>query len=476
MSQPQDLPVTKPRFKRVLGLFDITLFTVCAVLVVDTLAISAAIGPSSLTWWLITLVLFFIPYGLITAELGATYPGEGGIQHWIRRAWGDRWAARATWYYWVNVALWMPSGFILMAGMAAQLFAPDLGLWTKIAIAVGATWLTVLIGLTSLSAAKWIPNIGAILKVAIMLFIGCAGTYALLTRGPANSLTWQSLTPQWGASLAFLPVIVYNFMGFELMSGAGEEIKDPARDVPIAVIIAGLLISVFYIFATFGILVALPTGEIGLIEGLLDTVKSLLNGVPGADVITLAVGCAAIFTILANLVTWSMGANRTALSAAKDGELPAVFAAQRSSNQTPIGAIILTGLVSTGVIIAYGFLAGSAEELFWSLFAFSSIIFLLPYLVLFPAFLRLRMIDPATMRPYRVPGGMTGAWIMAVICTLFIVQAVVFFVWVPGEPIDWSKTGPILTGVAVTLLLGEIIIRPAKRRSSTIPKTSKVRQ
>lgn len=461
MSAQESLPAAKPEFKRVLGLFDLTLFTVCAILVVDTLAVSAAIGPSSLTWWVITLVLFFIPYGLITAELGAAWPGEGGIQEWIRRAWGDRWAARATWYYWVNVALWMPSGFIVMAGMAAQLFAPDLGLWSKIAIAVGATWLTVLICLSSLSAAKWIPNIGAALKVAIMLFIGCAGTWALVTRGPANILTWETLTPHWGASLAFLPVIVYNFMGFELMSGAGDEIKNPARDVPVAVIVAGLLIAVFYIFATFGILVALPTGDIGLIEGLLDTVKSLLQGVPGAEAITLAIGCAAIFTILANLVTWSMGANRTALAAAMDGELPSVFAAQRASNQTPLGALLLTGVVSTGVIVAYGFLAGSAEELFWSLFAFSSIIFLLPYLVLFPAFVRLRLVEPDTARPYTVPGGLAGAWVMATVCTLFILQAVVFFVWVPGEPVDWSKTGPILAGVAITLALGEIIIRPA---------------
>ena len=206
-----------PAFKRVLGLFDITLFTVCAILVVDTLAISAAIGPSSLTWWIITLVLFFIPYGLITAELGAAYPGEGGIQDWIRRAFGDRWAARSVWYYWVNVALWMPSGFILLAGIASQLFAPEMTLWTKICIAIGATWLTVLIGVTNMSAAKWIPNIGAFVKVAIMLLIGSAGIHALFARGSANEFSFATLTPSWGASLAFLPVIVYNFMGFELM-------------------------------------------------------------------------------------------------------------------------------------------------------------------------------------------------------------------------------------------------------------------
>ena len=62
-----------------MGLSSLTLFSVCAILVVDGLTASASIGSSSITWWLITLVLFVIPYGLISSELGTTYLGEGGI-------------------------------------------------------------------------------------------------------------------------------------------------------------------------------------------------------------------------------------------------------------------------------------------------------------------------------------------------------------------------------------------------------------
>ena len=62
-----------------MGLSSLTLFSVCAVLVVDGLTASASIGPSSITWWIITLILFVIPYGLISSELGTTYPGEGGF-------------------------------------------------------------------------------------------------------------------------------------------------------------------------------------------------------------------------------------------------------------------------------------------------------------------------------------------------------------------------------------------------------------
>ena len=66
----------------------LTLFSICVVLVVDGLTASASIGPSSITWWLITLIFFVIPYGLISSELGTTYPGEGGIYDWVKRAFG----------------------------------------------------------------------------------------------------------------------------------------------------------------------------------------------------------------------------------------------------------------------------------------------------------------------------------------------------------------------------------------------------
>lgn len=99
---------SKKGFKRVMRSLDMTLFTVCAILVIDTIAPSAAIGASTISWWIITLLLFFIPYGLITAELGTTYPEQGRLYVWINRAFGGRWAARTTWLYWINVALWMP--------------------------------------------------------------------------------------------------------------------------------------------------------------------------------------------------------------------------------------------------------------------------------------------------------------------------------------------------------------------------------
>ncbi|MEM3538070.1 MAG: amino acid permease, partial [Candidatus Korarchaeum sp.] len=97
------------RFRRVLRYWDLFLFNVCAIVVLDTVASSAAIGMQTFFWWFLTLFLFFIPYGLITAELGSAWPSEGGIYVWVKEAFGEKWAVMTSWLYWVNVAIWMPS-------------------------------------------------------------------------------------------------------------------------------------------------------------------------------------------------------------------------------------------------------------------------------------------------------------------------------------------------------------------------------
>lgn len=449
---------TQKGFKKVLKTLDMTLFTVCAIIVIDTLAASASIGPSTVSWWILTLVLFFIPYGLVTAELGTTYPEQGGLYVWIKRAFGEKWAARSTWYYWINVALWMPSVYILFAGMFAQMFFPDMSLWSQIAIGIVMTWMTVWIGIITLEAGKWVPNIGAFIKAAIMLVLGVGGIVYATRNGVANDLSFSSILPSWDAGLAFLPVIVYNFMGFELMSGAAEEMENPGKDILSAILIAGALIAFFYILATVGILLALPLDQLGLVSGIIDTLTAIL-GDSGAGALAVTVlGIGALYTFLANMVTWTMGANRTAAEAATEGELPAVFGKLHPVNQTPVGAYLITGVISTLVLMIYGFMAGTNEELFWTLFAFSSIVFLLPYLALFPAFLKLRRIDANIHRPFRVPGGQALAMIIAIVCEIFILQAILFFVWVPGQPVDWAYAVPVLAGVAVTIVAGEVLL------------------
>lgn len=442
-----------------MGVIDLTLFSVCAVLVIDTLTASASIGPSSITWWLVTFILFVVPYGMISSELGTAWPGEGGIYDWVKRAYGDRWAVRTTWFYWINVALWMPAVYIMFAGMFSRLFAPNLSLWAQIGIGIGLTWITVWFCNISVDVGKLIPNLGAVAKVVIILVLGGGGFYLANSQGMANEITLSSMIPSLDSGLAFLPAIVFNLMGFELVACMGDEIRNPKRDTPRSIFAAAGTVTFLYILGTIGILMALPVEDIGLVGGIVDTLKVVFGE---SSSLVWIIGTLALFTFVTNMVTWCMGANRAAAEAATDGELPALFA-KINSNGAPVGANIITGMVSSVVMVCYGFFAAGNDELFWTLFAFSSVIFLFPYLFMFPAFLRLRRTEPDAHRPFRVPGGKGVALWCTIVPSLFVIQAVILFIFpdLPLGKVDWSYSLPVLLGIALTVGVGEVIVNRA---------------
>ena len=132
------------------------------------------------------------------------------------------------------------------------------------------------VNVITLDVGKWIPNLGAILKVIIFLAI-IIGAYAYVQdHGMANPLTLETLKPDWGNSMQYIPAIIYGMLGFELVSAGSEEMRDPARDVPRSIFISGAIIIVLYLLGTMAVLAAIPAGDINLVEGLIDTLQAVL--------------------------------------------------------------------------------------------------------------------------------------------------------------------------------------------------------
>ncbi|MFT6757008.1 MAG: amino acid transporter [Chitinophagales bacterium] len=442
-----------------LGQRDMVLFTISAILLLDTLAASASIGASSIFWWVFLGVIFFIPFALICAEMGCAYPEQGGIYAWVKKAFGERWASRATWAYWVNTAVWMPAIFILFAGIYTQIFSPEMSLNGQIVIGIILTWVAVAANIITLDIGKWIPNIGAVLKIVIFLVIIIGGFQYTQVNGMANPLTFETLTPNFSSSLQYIPAIIYGMLGFELVSSGSDEMKDPARDVPRAIFISGFIIITLYILGTIAMLAAIPAGDINLVEGLMDTLYLFLGDSPLGQTFALILGVAALYTFFSNGVTWALGCNRAAAEAAIEGELPALFALEHKTRGTPVGAAMAMGVISTAVLILYGFMSGSGEELFWDLFSFSAVIFLLPYQGMLLAFVKMRIIDADHHRPYKIGGGLAVAKTCAYTCMLVLGLTIVLFLYTPEEGIQW----PVLLGVLFTLAVGEVLIRKSER-------------
>jgi amino acid transporter len=426
-------------FARVLGRADLALFSVSAVLTMDTLASAASMGFSWFAWWALTLVLFFLPYGLMTAEMGAAWPGEGGLYVWVREALGTRAGSLAAWFYWINNAYWTASVYMafgatfhaifLKGQVGAALREGPAATWLQAGIAVSLTWATVAVGVVRLDVSKWLPSLGAVVKAAVFLGLGALGLLSVVSGRPsANAFSLVDLVPRWGASLVFLPVLLYNAMGFELMSAAGDEMKDPQRDVPRATLLAGLFVAVLYTFGILGILLAVPLSKLSLATGTWDALEVLGRQWGSAgDTLVLALGVGFLYACVANVVTWSLGVNRVAAAAAAQGAAPAALGRLHRRFDTPYMAFVIQGVVASALLLGNALLSSRTDNVFWMVFKLSGVCFLVPYLLAFPAFVILRYQRSARPRPYRMPGGMPAAWAAGIVTTAFVAGAILLF-------------------------------------------------
>jgi amino acid transporter len=453
--------VTMPssdQLEKALGRRDIVLFTVSAVLALDTLAATASIGPSGVFWWLVIGVFFLAPMGLIFAEMSAAYPAEGGVYAWIKQGLGRNWAARAVWAYWINVAIWIPSIFVLVAGMASELLSLDMPLPAQVAIGVALAWIVVGLDIAGLSIGKWAPNIGAALKILIFLVLIIGGWRYGAEHGFANDLSLASMAPRVEEGLRYVPAIAYGMLGLELVNNAGGDIRRPERDAPAALLVSAALILCLYLFATVGLLAATPAGDIDIVDGLIHTLRLLFADAPGGGLIAALLGLAALFVFFSIAATWAMGSNRTIAEAARDGEFPAFLGVRGARRGGPVGAAISMGIVCSTVLVLYGALSRSIGDLFWSLFSFSTVIFMLPYIAAFAAFVALRVKDRRATRPFRAPGGFAGACVLAGLCIATLAFSIALFL---VDPVEGVQSATVI-GVVCALLIGEGLIRWAE--------------
>jgi len=239
-------------------------------------------------------------------------------------------------------------------------------------------------------------------------------------------------------------------MGFEPMSAAGDEIKEPQRDVPRMVVLAGVVILFVYMFATFGILAVVPVSKINIVTGIADALRIVsATLMPGQSLVFNAL---VVFTFLGNMITWSIGANHSVAAAAVDRAMPRPFG-HMNRWESPWLVFVLMGAIASALTVMNFTLFAPNEGVFWAIFALSSVVFLLPYLLMFPALAALSLRFPDRERPYRLPGGTLGASVAVALCELGIISTLVlFFVAVPaGTPPTLFR---LITGAGVVASLG----------------------
>ena len=447
--------------KKKFRLFDAVLMAVVVVLVVESAAPAAAIGPSQFFWWGVLLLFFFLPYGLISAELGTTYNDEGGIYDWVRRAFGHKWGGRAAWLYWINFPIWMASLAVLFNEVIEQIFQIKLSTGVGIGVELLFIWIVTLISCYPIADSKWILNFAAVAKVVIMVSVGALGIYHAATQGLANDFSGTAMLPKFDAtSLSYISVILFNFLGFEVVATMAGDMENPKKQIPQAIIWGGVLIAVFYLFAAFGMGAAIPSSQLSASGGLMDSILLLVGH---HNWFVILIGLLFMYTLAANLISWSAGVNYVALYAAKNNDLPRVFKKVSAKNEMPIGATILNGVIATVLVVAAPFIPN--PNIFWAFFSLNVVALLGSYILMFPAFLRLRKIDAKRERPFKIPGNRWVIRLMTYIPLVLLMLTLILTVFpLNGSQAELNSKLPILLGTIVTMVIGEICIRHAEKQ------------
>lgn len=473
-------------------LFSAVLATVCIILVGDAVAPTAAIGNSQYIWWLIMILGFFIPYGLISAELGTQYPSEGGMYTWVKKAFGEKWAGRVAWFYWVNYPLWVASLANLVTTYLMQMLGIEMTWSVILAIQVGYIFLVSVLGCLRISQSDWLSNLGAICKFIFMAGLGGLGIYVLITQGTANPVnSWIDLLPMVGedggfdfTGLGFVALIIFNMLGFEVVSTFADDMDNPKKEIPKAIILGGVLIAFFYILASFGIGVAIPLEELSSDSGLLDSYSQLMSIIgfsAGAmKAIMIVIGGLFIYTLVANISSWNFGVNSVIAYAAEDGTFPKSWA-KRTKDGVPYVPSIWTGVVGAviavvGILLAE-FVSDDITNLFWTFFSLSLVSLLLAYVPMFMAFLKLHKSGPRTKGGYWIEGGKIKITLFGVVPFLLLMIAL-FFTLFPEFNLEmFEYNWPLIVGGCITIIIGEIIVWNMSRknyqnRSRTTRKTT----
>jgi glutamate:GABA antiporter len=233
------------------------------------------------------------------------------------------------------------------------------------------------------------------------------------------------------------------------------------------------VIAVVYTLGILGILLAVPLEKLSLATGTWDALEVLGRQWGSAgDTLVLLIGLGFLYACIANIVTWSLGVNRVAASAAAEGSAPLVLGRLHPRFNTPYMAFVIQGVLATALLLGNALMSARSDNVFWMVFKLSGVCFLVSYLLVFPAFVVLRYRRPDQPRPYRMPGGMAAAWAASVFCTLFVAWAIVLFFMPAPTAEDHAaavrETWVLLAETVATLAVGLAFlprVRSAERRS-----------
>jgi amino acid transporter len=461
--------------KRVLSVRDVVLFNLVAVIGLRWLATSAKAGPAALVLWALAALLFFVPQGLAVSDLSRRYPDEGGIYAWTKRALGEGHGFLCGWCYWVCNVLYYPNLLISTAVIGTYVIGrgggPLASSWPYVlTITLGALWFAVWLNIVGLSRGKWLQNIGGIGSYIPGVLLVLFAVWAIAKGQPsANAFHARDFVPDLTdlSSLNLWASIAFAFAGLELASSMGGEVEDPERTFPRAIFVSAPLIALIYILGTASLLWLVPVADLNIVSGFLQGVSA------GAQetapwLLWLTPFAALAYTIgnVGGVGAWLSGPARVAFVIGLDRYFPPAFGKVHPRWGTPYVAILAqASLASVALLMSVLGRGTTVETVYLILLDTQLLIYFIPFVYLFVAFIVLRRRDAARVgTPGRSPGDARTMLVGGCGALVTVFAMVIATIPPSGDPNRTLFFVKVVGGAAFFIAIGGYLYWRAARR------------
>jgi amino acid transporter len=419
----------KSHSPQTIGTLALILLITGAIDSVRNLPTTALFGSSLFFFFTVSALIFLIPIGLVAAELASTFADEdGGIYTWVHQAFGESWAFISIWLQWINTMVWYPTILSFIAGTLAYFFDPH---WADnklymISIILVVFWSLTLLGMKGLKTSAFFAGICAL--VGMILPMGLIIAFALLwifSQQPlALDLSWPNLIPNFHQtqSWASLTAIMTSFLGMELAAVHVRQIRNPQTTFPRAIFCSVLLILFTMLFGSLAIAMVLPAHDINLVEGVMQTFTFFYQTYHLSWAIPLTI-VLLLLGSLGSMINWIISPTKGLLLAANQGFLPSYF--YQLNRHGVASRIMLTQAVLVTLFCTALLLFPSINAFYWLFTSLSTELYLLMYVLMFLAAIRLKHTHGHLPRSFKIPG---GCWGYYATCMLGLVGCIVTLV------------------------------------------------
>lgn len=445
---------------KTLGVFTLAMINVAAIVSLRGLPAEALYGLSSIFYYIFAALFFLIPVSLVSAELGTGWAQKGGVFRWIGEAFGARAGFIAIFLQWLQNTIWFPTA-LTFAAVSLAFIDTDLKFdamlagnkYYTLAIVLSVYWASTIVNFLGVKMSGAISKWGSIIGTLIpgVTIIGL-GVYYYFSGNAVNiDFKASELIPNLSKfSNVSLAVSIFLFYaGMEMSSVHVTEVENPKKNYPKAIFLASIVTVFIFVVGTLAIAAIIPKKDINLTQSLFVSyykVFDLLNMKYLGSVMAVFLA----FGVFGQVTTWIAGPSKGLLAVGRAGYLP-LFLQKQNAKGVQVNILIVQASIVTFLSIIFVLLP-SVQAAYQILTALCVTLYLIMYIMMFLAFVKLRISEPHVERAFKVPGGFLGMCIIGGVGLLSSTVAF-FFGFIPPNQIEVGSN----TMFIMLLVIGNVI-------------------